>query len=108
MDEWIFTFGVGHKHAGHYVRIKGTYEDARAEMMRRYGRAWAWQYSIKEWERMENDPERCIYLETELKEDDSDEKFVVPDCAEVYEDRESMDAVVIKVPRVWYERHVAR
>lgn len=35
--DWIFTFGCGQEHAGHYVKIHGTYDEARAEMFRRYG-----------------------------------------------------------------------
>ena len=26
---WYCTFGCGQKHAGHYVKIKGAFEDAR-------------------------------------------------------------------------------
>lgn len=26
---YVFTFGVGQKHGGYYVKIKGTYEGAR-------------------------------------------------------------------------------
>lgn len=42
---WVFTFGSGHEHEGHYVKIKGTFEEARAKMFERYGTAWAFQYS---------------------------------------------------------------
>ena len=40
-QDWIFTFGVGQERAGHYVKIHGTYRNARDEMFRRYGREWA-------------------------------------------------------------------
>ncbi len=61
-QEWIFTFGHGqraHSHGsrvGHdleaegfplhnrYVRIAGTYEAARAEMVRMFGPVWSMQY----------------------------------------------------------------
>jgi len=61
--DWYFTFGVGHKlisvcddvavstHQvgislkGKYVKINGTYDEARLEMCRRWGNAWASQYS---------------------------------------------------------------
>lgn len=69
-DEWIFTFGSGQPHAGHFVRIKGTYEEARAEMFRRYGSRWAFQYSAAEWGEWEQDERRSMFMETELKEDE--------------------------------------
>lgn len=47
---WVFTFGCGHEHEGHYVKIKGTFEEARAKMFERYGNAWAFQYSEEAWE----------------------------------------------------------
>lgn len=40
---WIFTFGSGSWMADRYVRIVGTYESARVEMVRRYDLAWAFQ-----------------------------------------------------------------
>ena len=46
---WIFTFGHGQPHAGHYVRIFGTYDSARKKMFDKYGRAWGFQYSEAEW-----------------------------------------------------------
>lgn len=42
---WLFTFGIGHQHAGRYVVITGTYDSARAAMMTAHGNAWAFQYS---------------------------------------------------------------
>lgn len=47
---WVFTFGVGQKHRGHYVRRFGTYGSAREQMVRKYGREWAFQYSQEEWD----------------------------------------------------------
>ena len=46
---WYFTFGCGQKHAGHYVKIFGTFDEARQEMFRRYGAKWAFQYSEQDW-----------------------------------------------------------
>lgn len=43
-SNWYFTFGFGHAHANGYVKIHGTYSEARAEMNRRYGGRWAFQY----------------------------------------------------------------
>ena len=65
-QDWIFTFGCGQEHAGHYVRIKGTYDDARDEMFRRYGDKWAFQYSADEFFDYQR-RNRCA--ETELMEE---------------------------------------
>ncbi len=51
--DWIFTFGFDHELAGEslarrFVRIRGTHEEARAEMLRRFGRKWAFQYESAE------------------------------------------------------------
>lgn len=43
-ESWIFTFGSGQKHDGKYVVIPGTYDGARAEMLRHFGNAWSFQY----------------------------------------------------------------
>ena len=69
--QWfMFTFGVGQKHGGHYVRIFGTWESSREEMIRRYGTEWCWQYTEKKWKEMLSDKNRKWTPETELKEDD--------------------------------------
>ena len=65
-NEWVFTFGAGHSFAGHCVRIKGTYDEARAKMCDAFGLKWAFQYSADEWERMRNDPNRMWPMEQEL------------------------------------------
>lgn len=52
MTEWIFTFGAGHAHpatgeplATRFVAIEAADEhEARAEMVRRFGRRWAFYY----------------------------------------------------------------
>lgn len=67
---YYFTFGFGQENAGHYVKIYGTYGEAREKMFERYGSKWAFQYSEEQWKAWEN---RCIQegvtwmLETELK-----------------------------------------
>jgi hypothetical protein len=43
-QEWIFTFGFGQPHANGFTRIFGTFNSAREEMFRRYGRQWSMQY----------------------------------------------------------------
>lgn len=64
---WIFTFGCGQEHAGKYVRIYGTFFEARHKMFERYGDKWAFQYSEDEWERMRRNPKRVWKMETELE-----------------------------------------
>ena len=59
--DWIFTFGCGQENAGHYVKINGTFDSARDEMFRRYGDAWAFQYSADEFF-------STTHSETELEE----------------------------------------
>jgi hypothetical protein len=49
---WVFTFGCGHTYAGYYVKIKGTYAEARRKMCKKYGIKWAFQYSLEEWQRI--------------------------------------------------------
>lgn len=58
---WYFTFGCGQKHAGHYVKIRGTYGEARKKMFERFGDEWAFQYSEQEWNEEH-------HTETELRE----------------------------------------
>lgn len=66
--EWVFTFGYGQPNAGKYVRISGTYNEAREEMFRRYGSVWAFQYPAEKWDEWEKDPEQGPYMEKEMKE----------------------------------------
>lgn len=65
-NEWIFTFGCGQEHEGCCVRIKGTYGEARQEMVNRFGMKWAFQYSAKEWDEWKKDPNRAWYMEREI------------------------------------------
>lgn len=48
-QNWIFTFGCGQPHEGYYVKIYGTYSEARKEMIDRYGKQFAFQYTEEEW-----------------------------------------------------------
>jgi hypothetical protein len=45
---WYFTFGSGHKHPNGYVKIHGTFDEARQEMCNRFGEKWAFQYRTAE------------------------------------------------------------
>ena len=69
-ESWIFTFGCGQKHSGHYVKISGSFYEARQKMFDRFGDKWCFQYSEEEWERMKNDPKRFWDMETELEDYD--------------------------------------
>ena len=69
---WVFTFGAGQKHEGHYVKFFGTYDSAREKMIQKYGLAWGFQYSEEDWHRYQ--VEHWWPIETELKEDSDDNR----------------------------------
>lgn len=50
-EYWIFTFGSGQEHAGKYVKIRGTHNQARKKMFEKYGKDWGFQYSEKRWKK---------------------------------------------------------
>ena len=64
---WIFTFGVGHSHPGYYVKIYGSYGEARKKMVKKYGTKWAFQHSLKEWEKWEKERPWYVPIEKELE-----------------------------------------
>lgn len=64
---WVFTFGCGHPHAGYYVKIKGSFDEARKKMFQKYGAKWGLQYSWDEWTKIRDNPERWYPLEEELE-----------------------------------------
>lgn len=48
--KFYFTFGFGQPNEGCYVEIvANSYNEARAEMISRYGTKWAFQYDESEW-----------------------------------------------------------
>ena len=49
-EYWIFTFGDGHMYYGYYVKIYGSYAEARRKMAAKYGTKWAFQYSKEQWD----------------------------------------------------------
>jgi hypothetical protein len=50
LETYYFTFGVGQKYEGKFVKITAeSYMDARAKMVDRFGTKWAFQYSEDEW-----------------------------------------------------------
>lgn len=65
-DEYIFTFGQGQPLAGHCVRIRGDYAEAREKMIEKFGLKWAFQYDAKQWDEWKDNPERAWYMEKEI------------------------------------------
>jgi len=66
-NEWIFTFGCGQPNEGCCVRLKGTYGEARKQMVDLFGNRWAFQYSAEEWDAWKKDPNRAWYMEREIE-----------------------------------------
>lgn len=64
-EEWIFTFGSGQQYEGCFVRIPGTWGEAREKMVKKYGLEWAFQYSVDEWEDWER--RRPIWIPAEIE-----------------------------------------
>lgn len=44
-QDWFFTFGYGSKYQNRFIKINGTFDAARNEMISRFGLNWAFQYS---------------------------------------------------------------
>jgi len=72
MDEekrtWVFTFGSGQPHAGHFVKFFGTFAEAREQMCERFGTNWAFQYTEEKYEEANSNLPDYWPRETELKE----------------------------------------
>lgn len=49
-QDWYFTFGSAHAHPNGYVKIYGTFSEARKEMVERYNQKWSMQYSEKQFQ----------------------------------------------------------
>lgn len=62
---YYFTFGCGQQHAGHYVKIFGTFSGTRKKMFDKYGSKWGFQYSEEEWAEYER--KYPAYVETLLE-----------------------------------------
>ena len=60
---YIFTFGSGQELEGKAIAIHGSCAESRSEMIKRHGNKWAFQYSLKEWREIENDPKRYWPME---------------------------------------------
>lgn len=46
-QDWFFTFCGNHEHCNGYVKIHGTYTEARKKMWGRFGEKWAFQYNAE-------------------------------------------------------------
>lgn len=66
-EYYIFTFGYGQQHAGHYVKIFGNCTEARDKMIAKYGTEWAFQYSAKRWQHWIDTKPFYVPLEKELE-----------------------------------------
>lgn len=64
---WIFTFGEGHLYPGYYVKIYGSYGEARRKMIEKYGIKWSFQHSAQEWEDWEQNRPWYCPIEKELE-----------------------------------------
>lgn len=47
-DVWLFTFGYGHEFPNRFVRVEGSYGEARLKMFKMYGDRWAFQYPLSD------------------------------------------------------------
>ncbi len=66
-EEYIFTFGSGQPLAGYCVRVPGSYGEARAKMIEKYGLEWAFQYPADQWDEWRKDSQRAWLMEREIK-----------------------------------------
>ena len=64
LQDWLFSFGYGHAHPQKFIRIYGTFDSAREEMLRRYGNKWSFQYPGTP----EQEQELKRHFMTEIKE----------------------------------------
>jgi hypothetical protein len=48
-QDYYFTFEMSHEHGNRYVKIHGTFNEAREKMFARFGDKWAFQYNIAQW-----------------------------------------------------------
>lgn len=60
---WIFTFGCGQKYQNRFVKIYGTFDEARRTMFDKYGEEWAFQYTEEDW--IDWEKRRPAYLPVE-------------------------------------------
>jgi len=69
LQDFYFTFCADQNHAGHYVKINGTYASAREKMIERYSEKWGFQYFEKEWAKNVEEMKKIGFpVETEFVE----------------------------------------
>jgi hypothetical protein len=66
-SNWYFTFMQKHEHRNRYVKIFGSFGEAREKMVKAFGTKWAFQYSEEEFIPQ---IERFGLRELEIREDD--------------------------------------
>jgi len=62
-EYWYFTFGGCHSTPNAYVKIYGTFSEARQKMINKFGVKWAFQYSEKEFK---GQPEKYNLYEIDI------------------------------------------
>lgn len=68
-QQWfVFTFGSGQPNEGKYVRVFGTFEEARVKMIEKYGRQWGFQYTSEQWSNWIHSKPEWLPAETLLEE----------------------------------------
>jgi hypothetical protein len=132
---YFFTFGSDHTNpitgeslAGRYVRLQGTVDGTRDEMVRRFGNRWAFQYSAANGSRGAGverfrlqelvltgrrsvEPEENLELEEDIEVEESEENLELEEDIEVEESEiTNMEAPTRRVPASlditdrWYPR----
>ena len=67
--QWfVFTFGAGQFNEGKFVKVYGTYSEARQKMVNKYDREWAFQYTLEEWTDWLAKKPKWLPVETLLEE----------------------------------------
>lgn len=64
---WIFTFKSGQEHEGYYVKVRGSFSEARQKMRDKYGESWSIQYSEEEWQHWIESSPAYVPIEKELE-----------------------------------------
>jgi len=68
MMKFYFTFGFGQKHENCFTVIGAkNYDEARDEMVRRFGLAWSFQYTEEQWTDKEGNTQQEKYNLREIK-----------------------------------------
>jgi len=49
-QNWYFTFGSAHAHPNGYIKLQGSFSEARAKMFELFDSKWSMQYNEKQFE----------------------------------------------------------